>query len=231
MSNASNDSASERVLVCIAWPYAKTSTHVGQIVGSFLPGDIFARYHRMNGKEVLMVSGSDEHGTPIAVDADHEGISPREFVARYHAQILEIWSGWASPWISIPRRPPRITTVSRRISSCGCWSRATSSKTRWSRPTARPTSRFLPDRYVEGTCPYCGFTDARGDQCDNCGRTLDPTQLIDPRCRLCGASAAPSRFAHTEHFFLDLPKFEPQLRHWLRRPIDALAPERRSTSR
>ncbi len=98
MSSASNVPESERVLVCIAWPYAKTSTHVGQIVGSILPGDIFARYSRMSGKDVLMVSGSDEHGTPIVVDADREGVSPREFVARHHAQILEIWRRLGISW-------------------------------------------------------------------------------------------------------------------------------------
>src|SRR5258708_16818470 len=88
----------ERILVCVAWPYAKSSTHVGQIVGAYLPADTFARYHRMVGNQVLMVSGSDEHGTPILVDADRQGISPREFVARYHQQICEVWQQLGSSW-------------------------------------------------------------------------------------------------------------------------------------
>ena len=88
----------EHILVCVAWPYAKSSTHVGQIVGAYLPADTFARYHRMAGNSVLMVSGSDEHGTPILVDSEREGINPREFVARYHHQICEVWDRLGISW-------------------------------------------------------------------------------------------------------------------------------------
>ncbi len=206
---------SERILVSIAWPYARSSTHVGQIAGSILPGDIFARYSRLAGRSVLMVSGSDEHGTPITVDADREGISPRELVARYHAQILEVWQRLGISWdLYTETTTPNHYRVTQdfflRLLDHGYIFKDTMES-----PYCPTDRRFLPDRYVNGTCPYCGFTDARGDQCDNCGRTLDPTQLIEPRCRLCGSVESSIEIRTTEHFFLDLPKLEPQLSEWL----------------
>jgi methionyl-tRNA synthetase len=205
--------AGERILVCVAWPYAKTSTHVGQVVGSFLPGDIFARYHRMAGNSVLMVSGSDMHGTPITVDADRAGVTPSEYAHDYHRQIVEMLERLG---ISFDLYTDTTTanhyTVTQdfflRLLEQGYVFKDTMES-----PYCPHDQRFLPDRYVEGTCPYCGFPDARGDQCDNCGRTLDPTQLIAPRCRLCGRTDVEIR--ETEHFFFDLPRFEEPLRQWL----------------
>lgn len=203
----------QRILVCIAWPYAKSSTHVGQIVGSILPGDIFARYQRMAGNAVLMVSGSDMHGTPITVDADKEGISPRELAERYHAEIVDIWRRLGVSWDLYTKT----TTENHYKQTQEFFLRLLEGgyvfKDSMESPYCPTDKRFLPDRYVEGTCPYCGFTGARGDQCDNCGRTLDPTQLINPRCRLDGNPNVEIRT--TEHFFLDLPKFEQPLREWL----------------
>ncbi len=206
---------SERILVCIAWPYAQSSTHVGQIIGSILPGDVFARYHRLKGDEVLMVSGSDEHGTPITVRADKEGISPREFVARYHARILEIWRRLGISWDlyteTTTENHYRVTqdfflTLQRK---------GYIFKDTMESPYCPTDRRFLPDRYVEGTCPYCGYEDARGDQCDNCQRTLDPVQLINPRCKICGSTTSQIEIRATEHFFLDLPQFQKLLEEWL----------------
>ena len=206
-------SAADRILVCVAWPYAKSSTHVGQIVGSVLPGDIFARYHRMAGHDVLMVSGSDMHGTPITVDADKEGITAREFAMRHHDQIVEIWQRLG---MSFDLYTSTLTENHYRQTQrffLHLLENGYVFKDSMESPYCRNDKRFLPDRYVEGTCPYCGFTGARGDQCDNCGRTLDPTQLIDPRCKLCGQRDVEIRT--TEHFFLDLPKFEARLRVWI----------------
>ncbi|HKV85099.1 MAG TPA: methionine--tRNA ligase [Ktedonobacterales bacterium] len=202
-----------RILVCVAWPYAKTSTHVGQIAGAYLPGDIFARYHRLAGNDVLMVSGSDMHGTPITVDADKEGVTPRELATRFHVQILEIWRRLGVSFdlfteTTTPNHYRQTQAFFLRLYEQGYIFKDTMES-----PYCPNDRRFLPDRYVEGTCPYCGYESARGDQCDNCGRTLDPTQLIAPRCRLCGQSNVEIR--ETEHFFLDLPKFEPRLRTWL----------------
>ncbi len=205
----------ERILVCIAWPYARSATHVGQIVGSFLPGDIFARYHRMAGHDVLMVSGSDEHGTPITVDADRLGITPRELVGRFHPRIVETSRRLGISWdlyteTETPNHYRVTQEVFLRLLQAGYLF-----KDRMESPYCPTDKRFLPDRYILGTCPYCGYPDARGDQCDNCGRTLDPTQLIDPRCRICGSREAPIEIRESEHFFLDLPKLEPRLLAWL----------------
>ena len=207
----------KRILVCVAWPYAKTSTHVGQIVGSFLPGDIFARYHRLAGHEVLMVSGSDAHGTPITVDADKEGIAPGELAARYHAQIVDVLDALGISFdlytITTTENHYRVTQdVFLRLLENGYIFKDTMES-----PYCPTDRRYLPDRYILGTCPYCGFTDARGDQCDNCGRTLDPVQLINPRCRICGSLTSKIEIRETEHFFLDLPKFSEQLAAWLER--------------
>jgi methionyl-tRNA synthetase len=205
----------EKILVCVAWPYAKTSTHVGQIAGAYLPADTFARYHRLAGNEVLMVSGSDEHGTPITVEADREGISPREFVARYHAELLEIWRRLG---ISFDIYTETGTPNHYRVTQdffLKLLEKGYLFKQSMESPYCPTDRRFLPDRYIEGTCPYCGFTQARGDQCENCGRTLDPAQLINPHCRLCGSREAPLEFRLTEHFFLDLPQFQERLERWL----------------
>lgn len=208
-------SADNRVLVCIAWPYARSGTHVGQVVGSALPGDIFARYHRLAGHEVLMVSGSDEHGTPITVDAEREGISAREFAARHHAEIVDVWRRLG---VSFDLNTETTTPLHYRIVQAiflRLLERGDIFKGAMESPYCPTDARFLPDRYVIGTCPYCANPDARGDQCDVCGRTLDPTQLLDPRCKICGSRERAIEIRETEHFFLDLPRFEPRLREWL----------------
>lgn len=205
----------EYILVCVAWPYAKSSTHVGQIVGAYLPADTFARYHRMAGNHVLMVSGSDEHGTPILVDAEREGISPRAFVARYHRQICEVWNRLGMSWDLYTETG---TENHYRITQdffLTLYKKGYIFKDTMQSPYCPTDRRFLPDRYVEGTCPHCGFASARGDQCDNCGRTLDPIDLINPRCRLCGSKERPLEIRSTEHFFLDLPKLQEPLLAWL----------------
>lgn len=215
VSSTTSSASRRRILVCVAWPYARSATHVGQIAGSFLPGDIFARYHRLAGSEVLMVSGSDEHGTPITIDADREGITPRELVAREHARIVEVLRrldiGFDLYTETTTANHARVTQeVFLRLLEQGyLFTDAMDS------PFCPTDQRFLPDRYVIGTCPYCEYPAARGDQCDNCGRTLDPTQLIDPRCRICGSLTSSIEIRPTEHFFLDLPRFEPQLAAWL----------------
>ncbi len=204
---------SENILVCVAWPYAKSSTHVGQIVGSMLPGDIFARFHRMAGNSVLMVSGSDMHGTPITVDADREGISPRDLALRYHAEIVEVLDRLG---ISFDLYTNTVTENHYKRTQeffLRLLEHGFVFKDVMESAYCQVDQRFLPDRYVEGTCPFCGFTGARGDQCENCGRPLDPTQLLSPRCRICGNQSVEIR--ETEHFFFDLPQFEERLREWL----------------
>ena len=192
---------SERILVCVAWPYANYLLHVGQVAGAYLPADIFARYHRLAGNEVAMVSGSDCHGTPITVTADKEGVEPRVIVERYHAKIVEVWERLGISFdlytTTLTENHYRTTQeVFLRLLDAGLLYRRTQDQLY--DPEA---DRFLPDRYVEGTCPICGYTEARGDQCDNCGSQLDAVDLIAPRSRMTGATPV---VRQSEHYFLKL---------------------------
>jgi len=201
-----------RILVAVAWPYAQGPLHLGHLGGAYLPSDIFARYHRTAGNQVLMVSGSDANGTPITVKADAMGITPREVVDIYHPEILGYWD---SLGISFDLFTTTMTDNHHSVTQQfflallenGYLNKKTSKQ--FYDPEAE---RFLPDRYVEGTCPHCGYEDARGDQCDNCGRTLDATDLINPRSHLSGAVPVQRE---TEHYFFDLPTLAPQVREWL----------------
>ena len=201
-----------RILVAVAWPYASGPQHLGNLGGAYLPPDIFARYHRLAGNDVLMVSGSDAHGTPITVRADELGMTPREVVDRYHPEILGYWESVGISYdlftSTMTENHHRVTQeFFLRLLEKGYLKKGTTLQ--FYDPDAE---RFLPDRYVEGTCPHCGYKSARGDQCDNCGRTLDPIDLIDPRSKLSGATPV---MRETEHFFLDLPAFADRLRKWL----------------
>ena len=201
------------ILVAVAWPYASGSRHLGHLAGAYLPADIFARYHRLVGDRTLMVSGSDVHGTPITVRADQEGVTPQEIVDRYHAEFVAGWKALAIQWelyTSTGTRNHHDVTqdIFSRLHENGHIDRRTSEQ--FYDPDA---GRFLPDRYVEGTCPHCDYAEARGDQCDGCGRTLDPVDLIDARSKLSGAT--PVR-RETDHFYLRLPDFSDRLEEWLR---------------
>ena len=201
------------ILVAVAWPYASGPRHLGHLGGAYLPSDIFARYHRLAGDNVLMVSGSDVHGTPITVRAEQEGVTPQEIVDRYHAEFLEAWEKVGISWdlyTSTGTQNHHAVTqdVFSRLAEGG-YIEARSSDQLYD-PEAE---RFLPDRYVEGTCPHCDYGAARGDQCDNCGRQLDPVDLIEPRSRLTGATP---QMRPTEHYFLLLSKFQDRLLDWLR---------------
>jgi methionyl-tRNA synthetase len=203
----------ERILVCVAWPYANGSLHVGHIAGAYLPADIFARFHRLLGHEVLMVSGSDEHGTPITVRAEQEGVSPQVITDRYHAEFLDCWARLGISFDLFTRTgTDNHRAVTHRL-FLTLLDRGYIFKDTMLSPYCEVDRRFLPDRYVQGTCPHCGYQGARGDQCDQCGRPLNATELLDPRCRFCNT---PPVIRETEHFFLDLPAFQEQLLAWVR---------------
>ncbi len=203
---------SRRILVAVAWPYASGPRHLGHLAGAYLPADIFARYQRSAGNQVLMVSGSDVHGTPITVRADQEGVEPQVIVDRYHAEFLEDWETLAISWdlyTSTGTENHHAVTqdVFLRLLENGYLEIAESEQF-----YDAEAQRFLPDRYVTGTCPHCGYGEARGDQCENCGRTLDPTDLVDPKSKLTGSVPEERK---TEHFFFLLSKLEDRLREWL----------------
>ncbi|MCL5951410.1 MAG: methionine--tRNA ligase [Chloroflexi bacterium] len=207
----------DKIGVFVAWPYANGPLHLGHIAGAYLTADIFARYHRLIGNDVLMVSGSDSHGTPVTITADEEGITPREVFERSHALFLE---GWQKLGISFDLFTHTDTENHWAISQ-DFFSRLLQNGYLY-KETAKQIycetdARFLPDRYITGTCPICGFSRARGDQCDNCGNVLDATQLIEPRCKLAKPGDPPHRLIvrESEHFYLDLPAFEKRLLAWL----------------
>ena len=203
---------SKRILVAVGWPYASGSRHLGHVAGAYLPADIFARYHRLAGNEVLMVSGSDAHGTPITVRADQEGVAPEELVAIYHQEFLGNWDSLGISWdlyTSTATDNHREVTwdIFRTLRDKGYIT--TGQSQQYFDPEAE---RFLPDRYVQGTCPHCGYGEARGDQCENCGRQLDPTDLEDPRSRITGITP---ELRKTEHYFFQLSAFQDELLEWL----------------
>jgi methionyl-tRNA synthetase len=203
---------SRHILACAAWPYANGPRHIGHVSGFGLPCDMFARYQRMCGNPVLMVSGTDEHGTPIQVQADAEGVTARELADRYNRVIAEDLTGLDMSYDLFTRTTTRnhyavVQEMFRGLYDNGYIF------TRTSMGAVSPsTGRTLPDRYIEGTCPICGFENARGDQCDNCGNQLDPVDLINPRSKINGETPV---FVETEQFFLDLPAFADVLGGWL----------------
>ncbi len=196
------------VLVAVAWPYASGSRHLGHLSGAYLPADVFARHQRIVGNEVLMVSGSDVHGTPITVRAESEGVTPSAIVDRYHSEFVRQWDELGFSWdlftTTGTENHARVTQemflaqlqnghIDRRVSE------------QYYDPEAH---RFLPDRYIEGTCPHCGYAEARGDQCDACGQTLDALDLGNPRSKISGAT--PQR-RETEHFYFRYSDFTERL--------------------
>ncbi|MCC6313204.1 MAG: methionine--tRNA ligase [Thermomicrobiales bacterium] len=212
VTDSTSTRAPEHILVAVAWPYASGPRHLGHAAGAYVPPDIFARYHRMAGDRVLMVSGSDMHGTPITVAADRLGVTAREFAEANHERIAESFRrlGLAYDLYTTTLTPTHYRVTQEfflRLLEQGYIFQDT--QLAMYDPQAQ---RFLPDRYVEGTCPHCGYADARGDQCDNCGRTLDAIELIAPRSKLSGATP---ETRETTHFFLDLPQFQERLERWV----------------
>jgi methionyl-tRNA synthetase len=204
---------SENILISIAWPYANAEIHVGNITGSHLPGDIVARYHRLLGDNVLVVSGTDSHGTPVTLRSDAEGLPVLEVYQRFHNQFLHLFK---KAGISYDLFTTTHTQNHFKVSQSMFLALLkngflyTESRPQWYSPSAR---RFLPDRYVEGTCYLCGFEGARSDQCDHCGNVLEPEKLLNPRSKVDGSTP---ELRETEHFFLDLSKLEPDVAAFLR---------------
>lgn len=201
----------ENILVSVAWPYSNADIHVGNITGAYLPADVFARFHRLKGNRVLMVSGTDAHGTPITVRADAEGVTAEEIYRRYHHRFLELFEKYGLTYdLFTTTHTENHFKVSQdiflKIKENGYL--YTQTEKQWYDPANK---RFLPDRYVEGECYICHYPNARGDQCDNCGNLLDSVQLINPRAKGGGAL----ELRETEHFYLDLGKLSPALGRYL----------------
>jgi methionyl-tRNA synthetase len=205
------------VLSAVAWPYANGPRHIGHVAGFGVPSDVFSRYMRMAGHDVLMVSGTDEHGTPILVQAEKEGLSPKALADRYNRVIVEDLAALGLSYDLFTRTTTRnhyavAQEIFRIVHRNGYMIEKTTVGA-----ISPSTGRTLPDRYIEGTCPICGYDGARGDQCDNCGNQLDAVELINPRSRINGEKPV---FVETEHFFLDLPALAEALGAWLHTRTD-----------
>ena len=203
----------ENILVCTAWPYANGSIHIGHVAGCYLPADIFARFHRLLGNNVIMVSGSDAHGTPVTITAETLNISPEQVADKYQKEFL---SDWSRLGINFDLFTSTHTENHEKVSQdifTKLYERELIYRDSMSQPFCENHNRFLADRYVEGECPHCHFQGARGDQCDNCGYTLDPKDLINIKHKDCSETPV---FKDTEHFFLKLSHFENDLLEWVR---------------
>ena len=202
----------KHILTAPAWPYANGPRHIGHVSGFALPSDMFSRYQRLAGNKVLMVSGTDEHGTPIQVQADKEGLTTREIADRYNGVIGQDLANLDMSYDLFTRT----TTLNHYAVVQEMFTTLLRNGYIFPKVTlgaiSPSTGRTLPDRYIEGTCPICGYPSARGDQCDNCGNQLDPTDLINPRSRINGETPL---FVEQEHYFLDLPAFADALGSWL----------------
>ncbi|MGQ0629444.1 MAG: methionine--tRNA ligase [Sporichthyaceae bacterium] len=209
------------ILTAVAWPYASGPRHIGHVAGFGVPADVFSRYQRMAGNHVLMVSGTDEHGTPIQVAADKAGLTPRQLADRYNRVIAEDLRGLGLSYDLFTRTSTRnhygvVQDVFAALHRNGYIQPRTTMGA-----ISPSTGRTLPDRYIEGECPICHSDGARGDQCDSCGNQLDPIDLIHPVSKINGEVP---KFIETEHFFLDLPAFAEALGSWLQSKGDTWRP-------
>ncbi len=201
------------ILSAVAWPYANGPRHIGHVAGFGVPSDVYSRYMRMAGHDVLMVSGTDEHGTPILVQAEQEGVTPKELADRYNRVIVEDLHALGLSYDLFTRTTTRNHYAVAQELFRVVYRNGYMIEQKTTGAISPSTGRTLPDRYIEGTCPICGYSSARGDQCDNCGNQLDAADLINPRSKINGETP---EFVETTHFFLDLPALADALGAWLR---------------
>jgi len=201
-----------KVLVTSAWPYINVTPHIGNLVGSILSADVVARYYRLKGEDVLMVSGSDEHGTPIEVEAIRLGIPPKNLTDKNHAKVVALFEKWGISFDNYTRTESPVHKEFVRDHLLKIYKDGYIFVQETKLLYCQNCSRFLPDRFVEGKCPHCGYAPARGDQCDGCGRLLEPTLLIEPYCVICRDKPVVKT---TKHWYFDLSKFSQELSDYI----------------
>ena len=203
----------EKIFIGVAWPYTNGELHLGHLAGCYVAADAFARYHRLKGDRVLMVSGSDQHGTPITLRAEEEGVTPQQVVDKYHGHQMDAWERLGIGFdlfttTGTENHRQVVQEMFLDLKEKGLIYTDTTPL-----PYCPTDKRFLPDRYVQGTCPFCGNPSARGDQCDKCGKPMNPVDLRDLRCRLCNQTP---EIRDSEHFFLRLSALQDRLLEWVR---------------
>jgi methionyl-tRNA synthetase len=201
-----------KILVTSAWPYLHSLPHLGNLVGSILSADVFARYCRLTGEDIIMVSGSDEHGTPVEVESVRLGISPKELTDKNHARLTKLLEDWGISFDNYTRTENPIHKEFVKRTLMEIYNNGYIFNQETEMLYCEKCNRFLPDRYVEGKCPYCGYERARGDQCENCGRLLETTLLIEPYCAICHSRPVVKK---TEHWYFDLPKLSKKVGEFL----------------
>jgi len=204
-------SLKKRILVTSAWPYINYIPHLGTIIQS-LSGDVIARYHRLRGDDVLYVSGSDEHGTPIEVEALRRGIPPKELTDRNHELVSDLFKRWEISFDNYTRTESPVHKEFVQRFLLKIYENGYVFTKEAELPYCPKCKRFLPDRFVEGVCPYCGYENARGDQCESCGQLLDPTKLINPHCTICNSIP---EIRKTKHWYFDLPALAEKLEKYI----------------
>jgi len=200
-----------KILVTSAWPYINYVPHLGTIMHP-LSADVVARYYRLRGDNVVFVSGSDEHGTPIEVEAVRQGIPPKKLTDEYHQRVANLFKQWGISFDNYTRTESPVHKEFVQSLLLKIYKNGYVFTQETELPYCQKCDRFLPDRFVEGKCPFCGYEAARGDQCEDCGRLLDPTKLVQPYCAVC---RSPPIIKKTTHWYFDLPKFSQRLREYI----------------
>ena len=201
----------KRILVTSALPYANGPIHLGHLAGVYVPADVYVRYQRLNKRDVIFICGSDEHGVPITIRADKEKVTPQEIVDRYHASMKDSFQRLGVSFdnysrTSLPIHHKTTQEFFLKLKEKGVLVRKTTKQLYCTK-----ANQFLADRYVQGTCPFCGSEEAKGDQCESCGRPMDQLSLIDPVSVLSGEKPV---VRETTHWFFNLEKMQPELEHW-----------------
>jgi len=203
----------KKILITSAWPYLNVTPHIGNVVSSHLSADVVARYFRLKGADTVMVSGSDEHGTPIEVEAIRSGITPKELTDRLHVKVTQLLKEWGISYDNYTRTENPIHKEFVRNLLMRIYDNGYIFDQDTTMLYCENCERFLPDRYVEGKCPYCGYEHARGDQCELCGRLLETTLLVEPHCAICKSKPI---VKNTRHWYFDMPKLSDKLAFYIK---------------
>jgi len=212
-----NSEPPKRILVTAALPYANGPIHFGHLAGAYLPADLYVRYQRLKGRNILFICGSDEHGVPITIAAEKEGVDPKVIVDRYHAMNRDAFAAFGISFDNYSRTTLPVHHRTAQEFFLDFYHKGILREKEEEQLYCEQDRMFLADRYVEGTCPVCGYTEARGDQCEQCGSLLDPRELINPRCKICGGTPV---IRTTKHWYFPLGEYQPQLEAYVRSKTD-----------